>query len=191
MKDRPEPTLIDFLVAAINPVLVMLLLGSLLFFLVEVFYQGQYSGRLHVVLALFVMATVLIARIAIEEDTARAIAFGAPLAIVTYLALSRFVVFQGPLAGLSPFLNAALMALIWWAAGRLTWDAAGIAEGEQPLETGLWEAARGKVFSFLSRKTSTETSAGHSSGGHAGESYGTPPRPPNKTGSRSPLRKGR
>jgi len=148
MKERLSPTIVDFVVAALNPVLIMLLLGSLLFFLVEVFYQGQYSGRLHVVLGLFVMAVVLVTRIAIETDQARAFAFGGPLAVVTYLALWRFVEFSGWLSALSPLLNALMMGIVWWAAWRLTWDAASWdrCHGESP--EGLWDSARELLFPF-------------------------------------------
>ena len=44
--DREPPTLVDYVVTGISPVLIMLMVGSLVFFLVEVLYAGQYSGRL-------------------------------------------------------------------------------------------------------------------------------------------------
>ena len=55
---RPRPTTADYTVIAVSPALIMTLVGSLLFFLVEVFYQGQYEARLQFILAMFVMAGI-------------------------------------------------------------------------------------------------------------------------------------
>ena len=66
--DREPPTTTDYLVTALSPVLVMLMVGSLVFFLVEVLYAGKYSGRLLYTLFFFVAGAVLVARIAIETD---------------------------------------------------------------------------------------------------------------------------
>ncbi len=141
MSTRPHPTFLDYVITAINPVLIIGLIGSLVFFLAEVFYQGQYSGRLHLVLGCFVVAAVLITRIALESDTTRAMVFAVPLAGVTILALSRFVQFSGVLAPLSLGINIGLMALVWWVAHRLTWDCTAYDEKEAALGRGLLEAA--------------------------------------------------
>ena len=39
-------TLADYVIIALSPVLIMAMVGSLVFFLAEVFYTGQYSARL-------------------------------------------------------------------------------------------------------------------------------------------------
>src|SRR6187401_2722670 len=122
MARRSPETLADYLVVAISPALIMLLVGSLVFFLIEVFYQGQYEARLLFVMAMFVMAIVCVARIAMEEGAGYASLFGVPLALVTALALSRFVEVRGPMAAFGPLVNWGLMALIWWSAHKLTWD---------------------------------------------------------------------
>ena len=57
---KPRPTLADYMIIAISPALIMALVGSLVFFLIELFYQGQYQSRLQWVFACFVMAAVLI-----------------------------------------------------------------------------------------------------------------------------------
>ena len=44
--DRDPPTAADVAVTAASPALVMLMVGSLVFFLVEVLYAGKYSDRL-------------------------------------------------------------------------------------------------------------------------------------------------
>lgn len=122
MRRLPQ-TLADYVIVAISPILIMLLIGSLVYFLLEVFYQGEYQARLQYVFALFVMATVLIGRISIEEGAAYASMFAAPMAIVTGLAMMRFVEFQ---ANVSPavhlLINLGLMGLVWFAAHQLTWD---------------------------------------------------------------------
>ena len=134
---RLRKTLTDYVVIAISPALIMVLIGSLVFFLLEVFYQGQFLTRLHWIFGLFVMATVLIGRISIEEGREYAALFAAPLGIVTLLAVLKFVQFSGPLAGFSTILNIALIALIWWCADRLTWDCTVIDEGEDASGEGL------------------------------------------------------
>jgi Domain of unknown function (DUF4129) len=115
MPRRTPETLADYLVVAVCPTLIGLLVGSLMFFLVEVFYQGEYPVRLLFVMAMFVMAIVCVARIAMEEGMQYASLFAFPLAIVVGLALVRFI-------SVNPLINWALMAIVWWATHKLTWD---------------------------------------------------------------------
>lgn len=120
---RLRQTLTDYVVVAISPALIMALIGSLVFFLLEVFYHGEYQARLQYIFALFVFATVLIGRISIEEGASHAALFALPMGVVTALAMMRFVQFQGDI---SPFLhiviNLGLMGLVWFAAHELTYD---------------------------------------------------------------------
>jgi hypothetical protein len=113
------------------------LVGSLVFFLLEVFYQGQYQARLTFIMALFVMAAVLIGRISIEEGREYAAMFALPLGIVTLLALFRFVEFHGALANYSAVINIALLAAIWWSADKLTWDCTVLDESKEASSEGL------------------------------------------------------
>ena len=53
----------DYVAIAISPALIMALVGSLVYFLIEVMYVGEYQARLNYAFALFVFAAVLIARI--------------------------------------------------------------------------------------------------------------------------------
>lgn len=134
--------MIDYLVIAISPVLIITMIGSLVFFLLEVFYRGQHDARLHMIFGLFVFAAVLIGRIAIEEGKERAHLFAAPLAIVTFLALQRYVQIQGVLGGgFNTLWNVLLIALIWWCAHKLTWDCTLIDETERDSGEGLLESA--------------------------------------------------
>ena len=75
MAKRLRMTNADYVAIAISPALIMALVGSLVFFLIEVLYVGDYEVRLNYVFALFVFATVLIARIAIEMGSERAAMF--------------------------------------------------------------------------------------------------------------------
>ncbi|NUQ62857.1 MAG: DUF4129 domain-containing protein [Pirellulales bacterium] len=131
---RLDKTLADYVGIAISPVLIMGMVGSLVFFLMELFYQGQYGERLHFILALFVMAIVLVARLSIEFGSEHATMYGTPLAIVTALALLKFV-------DHGFFINIGLMALIWWSAHKLTWDCTLIDETEDASGEGLLQSA--------------------------------------------------
>ena len=122
MARRTPETLVDWLVVGIAPFLIMLLVGSLVFYLVEVFYQGEYPLRLLWVLGLFVMAIVCIARISMEEGAAYASLYAVPLAGAVGLAVATFVEVRGPLSALGPSLNWLLMGIVWWSAHKLTWD---------------------------------------------------------------------
>ena len=55
MASRPPVTTADYMVVALSPTLIFFLVGSLCFYLVEVFYQGQYELRLLWVMLMFVM----------------------------------------------------------------------------------------------------------------------------------------
>jgi hypothetical protein len=140
MPRRFKKTLIDYLVIAISPALIMLMVGSLVFFLIEVFYQGSFTGRLVYIFALFVMAAVLVARISIEEGRERALLFAIPLAVAILLTINRFVQFQGGLQSFSFFINLGLIAVVWWSADKLTWDCTLIDEDEEDTGEGLLEA---------------------------------------------------
>jgi hypothetical protein len=95
MARRLHQTTADYVVVAISPALIITLVGSLVFFLIQVLYQGQFEGRLNWVVACFVFAAVLIGRISIEEGFERAAPFGIALAIVVGIALNKFVEIKG------------------------------------------------------------------------------------------------
>ena len=90
-KRRQVKTLFDFMVIGLSPALIILMLGSFVFFLLTVFYQSQYENRVLFIFAMFVMATVLIARISMEEGTEYATLFAIPLAIVTMVAAAGLI----------------------------------------------------------------------------------------------------
>jgi hypothetical protein len=136
MAKRLYMTSADYLAIAISPALVMALVGSLVFFLIEVLYVGQYQARLNYAFALFVFATVLIARISIEMGSERAALFALPLGIAMFLFLLRFVEHPNPFSHL---INLVLLAVVWWCAHQLTWDSTLIDDDEDASGEGLMQ----------------------------------------------------
>lgn len=122
--EREPPTLIDYAVAVISPVLIMLMVGSLVFFLVEVLYAGKYTDRLLYTMFFFVAGAVLVARIAIRFDRTRASMYGLTLGVVTFLAMNTYVDYpsNAPLRSVAWLVNLGLLGVIWWSAHKLTWD---------------------------------------------------------------------
>ena len=172
--DREPPTATDYVVTALSPVLIMLMVGSLVFFLVEVLYAGKYSGRLLYTLFFFVVGAVLVARIAIQTDAGRASMYGLVLGVVTYLALLAYVEYPGGgwLKSFGWLVNLGLMLLIWWSAHKLTWDCTHIDEKQQgrgpraALRRRAWTPTRGAKTpsqqASASPKRGTATSRGDS-----------------------------
>lgn len=142
MAKRLHQTMADYVVIAISPALIMTLVGSLVFFLVQVFYQGEWVARLNWVLACFVFAAVLIGRISIEEGFERAAPFGIALATVVGLAVARFVEVKGPwMSTFGTFINWGLIGLIWWCTHRLTWDCTLVDDSQDSSGEGLLQTS--------------------------------------------------
>lgn len=139
MARRLHKTPLDYLVIALSPALIMTLVGSLVLFLIQVFYRGEFQGRLEYIFVLFVIGTTLIGRISIEDGRERAALFAVPMAIAILLAVYRFVEFQGSLLAWSVLINFALVVVVWWATDKLTWDCTLIDEREEDGGEGLLE----------------------------------------------------
>lgn len=140
MTKRPKlrPTNADYVAIAVSPALIMALVGSLVFFLIEVLYVGQYSARLNYVFALFVFATVLIGRISIEMGAERAALFALPLGVAMFLVLAKFAEHASPYSHL---INIGLLGIVWWSTHKLTWDCTLIDENEDASGEGLLQRA--------------------------------------------------
>src|SRR5207237_8062022 len=94
-KDKPKQTLADYVTIALSPLLIMALVGSLVFFLLEVLYVGQYGGRLQWILFFFVFGAVLIARISMTSEIAgRAGLSGLVLGGLVWVALLIYVEYR-------------------------------------------------------------------------------------------------
>jgi hypothetical protein len=139
---REPPSLFDWVIIAISPALIMLMVGSLVFFLVEVLYRGQYNGRLLYTLFFFVFGAVLIARISIERGYALASVYGLGLGLATFVALQAYVEYPNPaMRAFSSVINITLMALVWWSANKLTWDCTHLDEDRKTSGRGVLAAA--------------------------------------------------
>ncbi|MEX2171588.1 MAG: DUF4129 domain-containing protein [Pirellulales bacterium] len=134
MAKRLHMTSADYVAIAISPALIMALVGSLVFFLIEVLYEGEYQARLSYVFALFVFAAVLVARISIEDGRERGALFAVPLGIATFVVLSRFVEHDSAFSGL---INIVLIVVVWWCADKLTWDCTLIDDDQDASGEGL------------------------------------------------------
>jgi Domain of unknown function (DUF4129) len=128
---KPSQTAADYLIIGISPVLIMLLVGSLCFFLIEVFFRGEAIDSVRWVMFWFVMAVVLVSRIGIEQGTGQAAVYGLALAAVTWLYLVR--IHPAFILGLI------LLGVVWWCANKLTWDCSLIDDDEDASGSGLLE----------------------------------------------------
>ncbi len=140
--DRPQKTLADYLIIAINPALIMTLVGSLVFFLADVLYSGQYGGRLNWTLFWFVFGAVLIARLTVE-GVGHASLYGLVLGVIVWLSLTKFVEYApgGPFASFSWAINLLLIGVIWFSAYKLTQNCTVIEDHEDARGAGLLDAA--------------------------------------------------
>lgn len=132
-RSRLQKTLADYAVIAITPALIMVLVTSLVFFLLEVTYSGPHELRFRWILFWFVFASVLIARIAIEQGSAYASVFGFALAAATGLVVLRYVDVV--------FTAFCLLGVIWWCSHKLTQDSTLIDDSEDASGEGLLQAA--------------------------------------------------
>jgi hypothetical protein len=132
-KSRRQKTLTDYAVIAISPVLIMLVVGSLVFFLLEATYTGQWDGRLRWILFWFVFGSVLIARIAIDQSKEYASLYGLVLGGAVALVIFKYVDFV--------FGALCLLGVVWWCTNKLTWDCTLIDDSDDASGEGLLQAA--------------------------------------------------
>ncbi len=117
-----------------GPALTMLVVSSMAFFLIEIFYSGPFVGRVKWVLTLFCFAAVLISRISIEEGFNRASGFGFILGLATLFVTAGLM--QG-----NPIALTGILTFVWWSAGRLTWDCTFIDESRDATGQGMIDLA--------------------------------------------------
>lgn len=134
-------TAVDFVALILNPVLVMMMVGSLVFLLQESFYRGDFPMRLRWVSGLFVFAAVLIAWITIEMGRSRAGLYLSPLFILGVVALNRFV--ESHILGIPAFttiFHVLVVVSVWLVCHHLMVDCLLLDENSAPsLGTGLLE----------------------------------------------------
>lgn len=173
MKHRATPTLVDYLIIAVSPLLIMLMIGSLVFFVVEVLYAGDYTQRLLYTLFFFVIAAVLTARIAMELGSARAGIYALALGVVTFLALQAYVRYPSDswLAQVRGLVHVGLLALIGWCAHKLTWDCTYLDRRRQVTGRGLLTAISW-LWPEESRVSDRQTCRNPQTCGHGGAAAG-------------------
>lgn len=134
-RPRLQKTLADYLAIGVTPILIMLLVGSLVFFLQELAFDGQrFESGTRWILFWYVVGSVLVARIAVKSGRAYASTFTIGLCIAVCLAVFKFVPEKPwvPLIGLG---------IIWWCTDKLTWDCTLIDESEDASGEGLLKVA--------------------------------------------------
>jgi len=144
----------------VGPILIMLMVGALVFFLIEVFYRGPHALRLGWVLGLFTAASVLVSRISIAEGLERAAIFGFALSAATIYVTVSLVDFEyGNLFFLEPVVVTLLVAVVMWSSNRLTWDCTVIDSSRDVSSIGLAEVIRRSLFGQKSAKSGAASEA--------------------------------
>ena len=149
------------LMQVVGPVLIILMIGALVFFLIEVFYRGPHSARLGWVFGLFTGAAVLVSRISVEEGMERAALFGFGLAAATLIVTLQLVDFEyGALSiVLKPIVVSLFIAVVMWSANRLTWDCTVIDESRDVSSIGIIELIKRKIRNRKKKKPANSTLA--------------------------------
>jgi hypothetical protein len=137
-KARPES--LDFFLAAIAPVFIIGMIGSLVYFIIMVCYEGPFIVRLMWILGLYTVAAVLIARIAIEQSRQLAFAYMFALGGATLFVAPQFLTVTGPLAFLSFPILLGLLVLVAVLADRITFDCTSMNEQVQSTGVGLLQS---------------------------------------------------
>ncbi len=132
--NKKQPTLTDYMVIAISPALIMVMVGSLVFYVIAVLCNGHFEARLCYIAALFVFASVLIARIAMEEGRAYASMYAFALGAAVLLVMGRFTTFGFPA-------SVGIVLLILWCTDKLTWDCTLVDGSEDTSSQGLLQIA--------------------------------------------------
>jgi hypothetical protein len=140
---QPKQTVADYVAIGISPALIIGLITSLVFFLLEVAYSGEFVGRLRWISFFFVFGMVLVARISMHPDIGpRAQLYGLILGFSTWLGMEAFVKYPGPdIQALSALINLGLICLVSWCAYRLTWDCTNVDEETDINAEGVLQAA--------------------------------------------------
>ncbi|NBO66999.1 MAG: hypothetical protein EBU88_19505, partial [Acidobacteria bacterium] len=141
MVDRKlRPNSFDYALAALAPVLIILMIGSLVYFLITTLYRGDFHTRLMWILGLFTMASVLVTRIAIEQSRAQSLTYLGLLSAATLLVAPRFFVLEGLLAPLSIPILIGFLALIVFLADRITMDCTSVDGAQDSHGFGLLQS---------------------------------------------------
>ncbi len=141
---QPRQTLADFVTIAVSPALIMAMVVSLVFFLVEVLLGPKCPGQLTWILFFFVFGAVLIARISMTAGIDdRAPLYGLIVGVLVWIAMRQYVKYpdDSQLANYDWLVNALLIVIVWWSTHRLTWDSTLIDDSHDASGAGLLQVA--------------------------------------------------
>ena len=132
---RIKPNSLDFSLASIAPIFIIGMIGSLVYFVITVCYDGPFRQRLMWILGLYTLASVFVARIAIEQSRTLALGYMLALALATLFVAPQFFVVQGLAAATSFIILIVLLAMVAYLADRITFDCTMI--DERTLSSGV------------------------------------------------------
>ncbi len=137
---RFHQTAADTVVAAIATGLIIGMICCLVFFLILVVCRGEFTVRLMYILGLYTFASVLVARIAIEQSRTISMAYTGILGAATLLVVMRFVQFPGIFAVAALPLTIGFLVLIGFLADRITFDCTLVEDSEDSSGVGLLQS---------------------------------------------------
>ncbi|XZE20965.1 DUF4129 domain-containing protein [Pirellulaceae bacterium SH449] len=139
-RKRLRPESFDYLLAALAPIFVIGMIGSLVYFLVCVLYRGSFPVRLMWILGLYTVASVLIARIAIEQSRTYSLGYMFALGAATMVATPAYLSGQdGSLMG-GILVVMPLLILIAVLSDRITFDCTSMNEDVESNGVGLLQS---------------------------------------------------
>lgn len=139
-RKRLRPESFDYLLAALAPIFVIGMIGSLVYFLVCVLYRGSFPVRLMWILGLYTVASVLIARIAIVQSRTYSLGYMFALGAATMVATPAYLSGQdGSLMG-GILVVLPLLILIAVLADRITFDCTSMNEDVESNGVGLLQS---------------------------------------------------
>lgn len=132
----------DHVAMLLSPLLIMALVGSLVYFLLEVLYAGEHLGNMRWILFFFVFAAVLVARIALTPEIAsHAPIYTGIVTLLGWVAFIRFVEYPPHLKPVGVLISLGIVVLVWWCAHQLTRDCTWLDDKVGVAGEGILEAA--------------------------------------------------
>ncbi|MCX8065969.1 MAG: DUF4129 domain-containing protein [Candidatus Hydrogenedentes bacterium] len=143
-----EWTLTDYLIVIINPALILLMVWSIVFFLLDVryVYTEVHDPYLRLVGFFFVLGVVALNRLFAREGVENGILYGSGLAIAIalYTVISTTMYGMGSVVknfmntspGMATFFNLSVVIFLWWLTNRITYECC-IDENSQSGDVGI------------------------------------------------------
>jgi hypothetical protein len=168
---RTDWTLTDSLLSFINPFLILVLLWSVVFFLLDVryVYTEVNDSNLRIVVFFFVLGIVAVNRIFATESVKDGVIYGAglALAISLYVAISTSAYGTGSVIYnlvtgnniLAFFSNMAVVIFLWWLTNRITYECC-IDENSSAGEIGITTSLSKALGKSVQQESKASTSRG-------------------------------